>query len=175
MSCDRVADWSDIPGYEGLYQASKGGQIKSLARTAANGRRLAETIMRQGRQGDYSKVNLSRCGQKRTFRVHQLIAKTFLADSYFPGAEVCHGDGIHTNNFVSNLRWGTTAGNHLDSVRHGTHPQASRVQCPQGHWYSPENTRVEHIRGGGKARRCRTCTNQWQRQYRAAKRAGVAA
>src|SRR5690606_38480338 len=63
---------------------------------------------------------------------HVLVAEAFIGPRP-EGAECLHGDGDHTNNMVSNLRWGTKSENQLDSVRHGTHHQANKTHCPRGH------------------------------------------
>jgi NUMOD4 motif/HNH endonuclease len=179
-----MTEWRDVVGYEGLYQVSDDGQVKSLARLIRNAHgtvqwRVAERIRKSHRHPDgHLLVGLSRGGVKESCPVHQLMAKAFLAESWFPGAEVCHNDGVHAHNRVGNLRWGTSSDNRLDSVKHGTHAQAGKVQCPQGHWYTPENTRIESRRDGGSARRCRTCAREWLRAYRRrlkAERQGVAA
>jgi hypothetical protein len=68
----------------------------------------------------------------------------------------CHNDDDPLNNHISNLRWDTYSGNNRDLVRLGTHHQASKTQCPSGHEYSAQNTRI-YIYKGWTYRYCRIC------------------
>lgn len=115
--------WSDIPGYEGYYQASSDGQIKSLSRavkTKGGGVRLtAETILKPTPDADgYYSVGLHKDGVYRTFRVHRLVAYTFLPNpNNLP--VVHHIDGNNQNNALSNLKWVTVSENTQDAVDRG--------------------------------------------------------
>ena len=61
--------------------------------------------------------------------VHRLVALAFLREQA-DGEEVCHINGVRTDNHASNLRWGTRSSNHADKVRHGTHSRGTRnPQC----------------------------------------------
>ena len=84
--------------------------------------------------------------------------------------ECCHNDGDFENNRLSNLRWGTKSENTLDSVKHGTHNNARKTRCPQGHEYTEENTyivtRKSGPRKGKKDRICRTCKIDKEREKR---------
>lgn len=167
-----MTEWRDYPGYEGLYRVSNDGQVKRLRRQQPNGlghmRWLAERILRPCRSSHgYLAVNLYRNGKGRTTALHRAVAETFLADSYFPGAHVCHNDGDRDNNHVSNLRWGTPSDNAYDKVRHGRHHLAQRTACIHGHEYTPENTMWCRVNGRVKQRRCRICdrASKQRRQY----------
>ena len=63
--------------------------------------------------------------------------------------------GHPADNRLENIEWATRSVNMLDRVRHGTHPQARRTACPQGHPYSGVNANGKRI--------CRTCASK-QRQ-----------
>lgn len=79
------------------------------------------------------------------------------------GLEVCHNDGVHTNNQLTNLRYDTRRENLRDRVRHGTfrNGRSERTHCPKGHEYDAANTRV--TRG---QRFCRACNREWSRLRR---------
>jgi hypothetical protein len=69
----------------------------------------------------YLLVGLMDGRRKRTLYVHRLILRTF---SVAPSEnhEVCHNDGVRTNNVLTNLRWGTRTENCSDKLIHGTQP-----------------------------------------------------
>ena len=71
--------------------------------------------------------------------IHQIVLEAFCGPCP-DGMEVLHGNGIRTDNRLSNLRYGTRSENNADSIRHGTHPHSSKTHCPAGHAYSTENT-----------------------------------
>jgi hypothetical protein len=79
------------------------------------------------------------------------------------GLEVRHLDGDSLNNAASNLRYGTRTENLLDAVEHGTHYNAKKTRCPQGHLYDETNTRVSTTTG---ERSCRTCARASKRRQR---------
>lgn len=95
--------WKDIKGYEGLYQVSTSGQIKSMKRQGANG-----NIRKNAKGGHgYLQIMLSKNGSTKTFLVHRLVAETFIPN---PNGhpEVNHKDQDKHNNDVSNLEWCTS-------------------------------------------------------------------
>lgn len=149
--------WLPIPGYEGAYEVSDLGRVRSVARTGAT-RRIPQRILRQsvGTHG-YPKVTLQKGLRGKSHTVHSLVALAFLGPR--PGGmEVRHMDGNRLNPASSNLRYGTPSENKRDQVRHGTHACASKQACPRGHAYTPENT---YLHGG--RRTCRTCRKELAR------------
>lgn len=117
--------WKDIPGYEGRYQASTDGQIRSVdryVRLVAHGKetkRLAKgKVLRPApyEKGGHLSVVL---GHKTNGSpVHRLIALTFIGPCP-DGCEVCHNDGNPKNNAVENLRYDTRSENIKDVYRQG--------------------------------------------------------
>lgn len=115
--------WLPIPGYEGLYDASNLGRIRSYYR----GCRFVKPVpCRDG----YPMVGLTRNGVRHGFGVHRLVCLTFHGNPPFSGAEAAHLDGSRTNARASNLKWCTKRENHAHKVEHGTlikgeeHPNA---------------------------------------------------
>lgn len=93
--------WKDIPGYEGLYQVSSLGRIKSL-RTGK--------LRKPGNNGaGYLFVPLSNKTTKNRY-VHRLVALSFL-DNPYNKSTVNHKNGIKTDNCVGNLEWATQSEN----------------------------------------------------------------
>ena len=157
-----TVEWRDIEGYEGFYQISSDGLVKSMARDILifnnRIRRLPDRILKPSKNSNgYLRVSLCREGEETRFFVHRLVAITFLSDSYFPGAHVLHGDGNHLNNTVGNLRWGTPAENSADMIEHGHHHGINQTECKRGHPFTPENTYLSKNEEGGTRRTCRIC------------------
>lgn len=101
--------WKDIEGYEGLYQVSNIGRVKSLKRTV-NHKRLGvytinERILSAADKGlGYMVVGLSKNGKTKTLRVHRLVAKAFIPNPKKFDL-INHKDKNTSNNIVSNLEW----------------------------------------------------------------------
>ena len=133
--------WKDVPDFEGYYQVSSLGRVKSLYRYS-----LFYKTMKSGKNfliKRFSKekilcpccsdgdsrffINLSKGGKEKLKRIHQLVAIVFLGDFYKDGLEICHNDGNNQNNRLINLRWDTHINNCEDMAKHGTILRGSRV------------------------------------------------
>ena len=90
--------WRDIIGYEGLYQVSDCGRVKSFY----NGK---ERLLSAGKDDDgYLYVGLCKDGKMKSCRVHRLVAQAFIPNPYgLP--QVNHKDECKTNNVETNLEW----------------------------------------------------------------------
>lgn len=97
--------WKNIPGYEGLYQASNDGEIKSMSRLNSCGISVREKLLKPttSKKG-YKYVGLSKCGKLYSRSLHRLVALTFL-ENLLSLPDVNHKDGDKLNNHVSNLEW----------------------------------------------------------------------
>ena len=88
--------WKDIQGYEGYYQVSNLGRVKSLR---------SNTILKiNDIKGGYSQVGLSINGNPKTKRIHRLVATAFL-DNEFNLTQINHKDKNRHNNRADNLEW----------------------------------------------------------------------
>ena len=96
--------WKDIEGFEGLYQVSSFGRVKSLARILSDGRRWKERILQQETNHGYKRVVLADDNINKTYRVHRLVAQTFLPNpnNY---TIINHKDENKSNNNIDNLEW----------------------------------------------------------------------
>lgn len=158
-----IERWLPIPGYEGLYDASDLGRIRSVERRVRSHhgsmRRVRERILKQcPDHGGYPSVGLNRAGRRLTKKVANLVALTFIGPKPFPAADVCHNDGDKMNSRLSNLRYDTKSANERDKIAHGGHRQVNKTHCPQGHLYDEENTYIYPTTGH---RACRTCTQEY--------------
>ncbi len=113
---DIVVDKEDPNTYKGLYQVSNMGRIKSLSRILSNNHIIEGKILKNkiGKSG-YNSVNLSKNGKAKTYKVHRLVALTFI-----PNPEnkpyIDHINTIRIDNRVSNLRWVTQKENNNNEL-----------------------------------------------------------
>lgn len=105
--------WKDIPGWEGLYQASSEGQIKALEKRRYSGRNhttcriYPERILKGSvSPRGYNICTLCKDGKVTSYTLHSLIAQTFIPNPENK-PEVNHIDGNKLNNCVNNLEWVT--------------------------------------------------------------------
>lgn len=121
MTCCRE-EWRDIPGYEGKYQASSLGNIRSLDRivNCAHGgkRRMRGRVLKPAGQKKDPHLRVVLGHGAIGSCVHTLVALTFLGPKP-EGQEVRHLDGNPLNNRVDNLAYGTRTENILDVYRQG--------------------------------------------------------
>jgi hypothetical protein len=100
--------WKDITGYEGLYQVSNMGRVRSTNRTiklaSGSERRLPSKVLRPGNQRGYLRVTLSSGGIETTHLVHRLVAAAFMGPAA-DGMEVDHINEDHGDNRLDNLRY----------------------------------------------------------------------
>ncbi|WP_194385339.1 NUMOD4 motif-containing HNH endonuclease [Microbacterium luteum] len=122
-------EWRPVIGWEGIYEVSDHGRVRSVERTIPHGSGFpmvrVSHVLRPGslRKAGHQLVCLMDGvgGRKQSRYVHQLVLEAFVGPMP-EGMEGCHYDGDPRNNRLENLRWDTHAGNMQDAVRHGTHP-----------------------------------------------------
>ncbi len=133
-----IEEWRSVVGYEGIYEVSSKGRVRSLDRMVHNGRALHPKAgqLLSAYRGNYSKVRLKRGDGGRTWNVHTLVALAFLG--LCPeGMEVCHNNGDPHDNRLSNLRYDTHVANSLDRREHGTaYRRRDADECFHGHPYA---------------------------------------
>lgn len=108
-------------------------------------------------------------GKVRT--LHGVVAEAFHGPRP-DGMQIRHLDGDKTNNRASNLTYGTASENAIDSVEHGVHPNASKVECIRGHAFDERNTYITPIGTRG-CRQCRAWHARELRTRRALAAAGI--
>lgn len=115
--------WKDVKGYEGSYQVSNFGRVKSLEKIAINvvygEQRLKEKILKQIKEWTgYYHVNLYNNSIRRTHKVHRLVLTSFCSNPENK-AEVNHKNGIKTDNRLENLEWVTRNENQKHAFKNG--------------------------------------------------------
>lgn len=141
--------WRPIPGYEGYYEASSLGAIRSVPRevTYRDGRRYTypgKVLTPSDNGCGYQVVTLSKSKLSKKVRfVHHLVMEAFVGKRP-PGLDTCHRDNDKTNNKLSNLRYDTRESNLSDS-------STLAEFCQRGHPISGANEMTSQ-------RRCLACS-----------------
>lgn len=123
-------EWRDVGGYEGYYQVSDLGRVRSVDRnivtTSGITRPLSGRVLSQSDSGmGYLGVTLSKECHLKTIRAHRLVLDAFRGRCP-DGMESCHNDGNRKNNRLANLRWDTLAANQADRLSHKTSNRGER-------------------------------------------------
>ena len=115
--------WKDIKDYEGLYQVSNLGNVRSVEKyIGVNNkfkRKIKQKILKPSVvYNGYLRICLAKNGKHKMFRIHRLVAQTFLSNknNY---EDVNHKDGNKQNNCVNNLEWCSRKQNIIHSWKNG--------------------------------------------------------
>lgn len=128
--------WKDVVGFEGRYQVSNTGRVKSLPfmqrYLLRNGREAFRKTKEKIRKlkvnnSGYATVTLTLDCVETTFLVHRLVAQAFVGGA---GETVNHKDGVKANNRATNLEWSSWSDNHLHAVELGLRLRCRRVIDP---------------------------------------------
>lgn len=155
--------WLPVIGWEGLYEVSDQGRVRSLPRQVpsihGSRRRHRGGILNGtlGRTTGYRTCTLidAEAGRKKYALVHRLVLEAFVGPCP-SGFECCHNDGDRSNAALSNLRWDSRSSNTLDAVRQKTNYQARKTHCPNGHPYDA----VYQPLNRGEVRYCTRCARE---------------
>lgn len=120
--------WKDIAGYEGLYQISNLGRVKSLPKI--KGRAMTETRVLKNQIGGtgYWAIVLSKNGKKKQHRIHRLIATAFIKNNDNKPF-INHIDGNKLNCSIENLEWCTARENTMHALENGLRKY---IETPKG-------------------------------------------
>lgn len=174
-------EWRAVAGFEGQYEVSDTGLIRSLDRTieTRNGsrwkpgepgtpgiRRLKGKLLKPGTLLPSGHQHVVLTGRvDRT--VHRMVLEAFVGPCP-SGLMALHNDDDPTNNTLSNLSWGTRSDNSHDAVRNGRHWQVNKTHCSKrGHPLIGDNIKRDALGN----RHCRECARIANRDYLARQRA----
>lgn len=152
--------WKPIPGYEGIYEASNHGNIRSLDRTVEHINGYNRTLrgrtlqpVTNPRHGHLTVV-LSKNGIRHRRYIHQLVMEAFVGPRPH-GQLVRHLDDNPTNNHLQNLAYGTQTHNMQDALTNGRNRNASKPACKRGHTLAGDNIIPSKGKHGWRA--CKAC------------------
>ncbi len=112
-------EWKDIPGFEGRYQVSSVGKVRSLMNNSLQPRKVP-LVLKDRPTGDrYRKVYLSVKNRRYNFTIHRLVLLTFTGTPNV-GQQCAHLNGIRDDNRLENLKWVSPKENAAHKWLHGT-------------------------------------------------------
>lgn len=152
-----------VPGYEGRFEVSPNGTVRTTPYTDARGkRRRSRTIRPFLTRNGHLHVRLCYNGTIFTTGVHRLILSAWVRLPR-PGEEACHINDVPDDNRLENLYWGTHYDNMQDAVSNGGNYHTKKTHCVHGHPLSGSNVYVPP--GKPTWRMCRACRNRRSREH----------
>ena len=138
--------WKDIPGFEGDYQVSSEGRVRSLDRivhckNGAAKKYKGRMLVLKPNVGGYLSLRL---GRGNPVMVHQLVALVFIGPAP-PGLQACHNSGDKNDNTKGNIRYDTPKNNQADRKAHGTELYGSRM--PQAKLHEDQVREIKRMLG----------------------------
>lgn len=122
--------WLPVAGWEGFYEVSSFGRVRSLdrwveyaacSRAKQHRRRYVGTVLKPKKSiRGYFRIRLCSGNTKEWGAIHRLVCEAFHGLAPSRGHVAAHNDGDQTNNAASNLRWATYKENTADRLQHGT-------------------------------------------------------
>ena len=117
--------WLPVPEYEGLYDVSNLGRIRSYHNFGYELKREPRIITPSKERYGYLQITLCKQGKHKQTKIHLIVANAFMSPN--PGGhQIDHKNGIKTDNRVSNLEWVTPKENTIRSVKLGLKPRGER-------------------------------------------------
>jgi hypothetical protein len=153
--------WKDITGYEGLYQVSDQGRVRSLDRKvkskgSGSYLRKGQLIKPKMRRDGYPSVGLRADGGRKFFLVHRLVLEAFVGVRP-EGMEARHLNDVKSDARLENLVWGTRSENNYDRVRNKVDYYTKRACCKRGHELVDKNLVPNQLNTRGGVKTCLAC------------------
>lgn len=159
--------YKEIEGYEGLYQISNYGRVKSFGNGNSNNSK--ERILKPQKNSDeHLRVSLYKEGKVKLYFVHRLVAEAFIVNpNNYP--IINHKDEDKTNNKVDNLEWCTPKYNNNYGTRNQritNHPNKSKqVLCVETGVVYPSANEVQRQLGFAQQNISSACTGRYKQAY----------
>lgn len=122
--------WKPVVGFEGFYEVSDQGRVRSLPRIVPSRGGVRQTrgrVLKPIYPKGYPAAALCANGKSKIHEIHRLVAAAFLGPKPSGKHMVRHFDGDEKNPRLANLLWGTPRENSADAIRHGTAICGERV------------------------------------------------
>lgn len=161
--------WLPVVGYEGFYEVSNEGRVKSVARVIYRSDGVRQTYKDKllkpspAKSAGHMVVTLSKMDSGKTAYVHRLVLEAFVGPCP-EGMESLHADGDPSNNHISNLSYNTHTVNMHDKRNHGTEYQSNFTHCAKGHSLGEDGDVYVTPKGHRKCRPCHRIRNQAYKQ-----------
>lgn len=120
-----IEEWKPIAGYEGLYEVSNMGKVRSYQNFGNGLRKEPKVIKPSVNSYGYLCITLCKNRTHKNKSIHRIVAETFIKTDDM-GLQIDHVNGIKTDNRVSNLEWVTPKENTLRSVMLGLKPRGEK-------------------------------------------------
>jgi hypothetical protein len=122
---DTTERWLPVPGYEGFYDVSDLGQVRSVRHMTSRGPRGGKILAQFPDKDGYLRISLSRHGKVIQVPVHVLVLRAFVGEPE-PGQQARHGPNGRQDNQLTELCWGTRLEQAEDKYRDGTMARGER-------------------------------------------------
>jgi DNA-directed RNA polymerase specialized sigma subunit len=141
--------WKNISDYEGVYQVSNMGRIKSLRRLDSIGKSRKERLLISIPNAEgYIRTELNKNGKRHMFSTHRLVAKAFLANPTNK-PQINHLDGNKQNNLLSNLEWCSPSENIIHAHKNGLSKPVKGEQVGTHKLSEKEAKEIRNLKGKG--------------------------
>ena len=145
--------WKDIKGFEGLYQVSNTGKVKSLERIDRGGNNHKERILKSCLSGrGYLMIGLYKSGKRYSTNIHKLVATHFIKNHYNK-QQVNHLDGDKQNNLSNNLEWCSPSENIRHAHKNGLSKAVKGEQVGTSKLNKAEAEIIKNMKGKGLSQR----------------------
>jgi hypothetical protein len=136
--------WIPLVGYEGLYEISNLGRIKSLSKEYGGGFHREFILSESYTSDGYSQIRLTNKSGRKCFKIHRLVAKCFIPNIYNK-LEINHKNGVKKDNSVLNLEWCTRSENQLHAFKNNLNSRLKGCDSKLAKFSKNEIMSIRHL------------------------------